>query len=205
MRNVIRKLRWGMFAGMVISGPALAQDIQAPSLRPRTTDRERPSDAGTTVKEDLKEAMLNAKVRLALLKGMTGADGLRVNVTVRRDVVYLGGEVRDRASEKLASEMALSVKGVSDVKSNIRLNPDTEQQDDFDALVNDGVLASEVRMGLLKEVGNDALDIHVETANGVVSLRGNVPNAASRYRAVEKVKEIPDVKRVEDLITITKR
>jgi len=202
MRKLIKKFQLALITGgLLMTGTAVAAETvnRYPSIKQRA------SEATRDVKENLKESLLNAKVRLALLKGMTGADGLRVNVKVINSAVYLSGEVGDRASEKLASEMALAVEGVSSVKSTIRLNINAPQQDDYEATVKDAILSSEVKMTLLQEVGDNALDINVEAASGVVSLRGTVPNTASRNRAVNRVKDLPGVVRVEDLLKTPKR
>jgi len=202
MRKLIKKFQLALITGgLLMTGTAVAAETvnRYPSIKQRA------SEATRDVKENLKESLLNAKVRLALLKGMTGADGLRVNVKVINSAVYLSGEVGDRASEKLASEMALAVEGVSSVKSTIRLNIHAPQQDDYEATVKDAILSSEVKMTLLQEVGDNALDINVEAASGVVSLRGTVPNTASRNRAVNRVKDLPGVVRVEDLLKTPKR
>jgi osmotically-inducible protein OsmY len=56
-----------------------------------------------------------------------------------------------------------------------------------------------------KFVGEDALkgsDINVDCDNHVVTLRGTVPTAAGRARAVEQAKEVEGVKRVVDKLTI---
>jgi len=201
MRSIHKSLTLSLVTGgMLWTGPVLAEDINTQ----RSSIQERASKATQAAKEDLKESMLNAKVRLALLKGMTGADGLRVKVTVRNSEVFLSGEVKDRASEKLAAEMAQSVSGVTSVKSTIRLNPNAPQQDNFEAEIRDSILASEVKMRLLEEVGDTAMNINVETANGVVSLRGTVPNRTAKKNAIKHVEEMNGVNRVEDLLTTAK-
>jgi len=201
MRSIHTRLLLGLATGtMLVTGPVLADDITTQ----RSSIRERASHATQVAKEDLKESMLNARVRLALLKGMSGADGLRVKVTVRKSVVYLSGEVKERASEKLASEMAQSVPGVTTVKSTIRLNPDAPQQDGFEAEIRDSILASEVKMRLLQEVGDNAMNINVEAASGVVSLRGTVPNKNVEKTAVKQVEDMGGVSRVEDLLSTSR-
>jgi len=126
--------------------------------------RDDAKDTGDEVKEDLKEAMINAKVRMALLKGLTGADGMRVKVTVKGQTVYLAGEVAERANEKMATEAAKSVEDVKDVKSSIKLNPKTAKEANTDSKVKDSVLASEAKMRLLQEVGDNAVKLKVTAA-----------------------------------------
>src|SRR4051812_43521319 len=61
-----------------------------------------------------KDALLNIKVRSALLKNLK-VDGLRVRVNATGDTVDLAGSVKDRATLKLAKEVAKSVEGVTTV------------------------------------------------------------------------------------------
>lgn len=158
-----------------------------------------------TAGENLDEAILSAKIRMALLKGLKGADGMRIEVTVKDSSVALAGEVNDRASMKLASEVAKSVEGVKQVKSTITLNPKSPKQDSFGAEINDATLVTEVRLVLMQELGADAFKIHVAAASGVVSLRGTLSTPLARDRAVSVVNALSAVKRVEDLIEVTKK
>jgi len=198
MRSILRTLWLGLATGgVLLSTPAFADTAKT---RSQSTFRDKTNRATQVAKEDVRESLLNAKVRIALLKGMTGADGLRVDITVRGTEVFLAGQVKDRASEKLAAEMARSVSGVTSVKSTIRLNPNALQQDNFEAEIQDSILASEVKMRLLEEVGDDAMNINVEAASGVVSLRGTMTNRAAANHLVDRVKDMHGVERVDDLI-----
>lgn len=152
--------------------------------------------------EDIKESILNSKIRLALLKTLKGGDSLRVSVTVKGSTAFLSGEVQDRASEKLAAEAAKSVEGSTQVKNTIKLNPAAKQQDNVEAAIKDAVLVSEVKLRLLQEVGDNAVGISVTATGGAVSLRGEVPNATVRTKAVDRVKDLPSVTRVEDLMSV---
>lgn len=168
---------------------------------PMTT---RPGEIEQTAGENLDEAILGAKIRMALLKNLKGADGMRIEVIVEGTTVTLAGQVNDRASMKLAGEVAKSVGGVKRVNSSLTLNPKSPKQDSFADQVKDATLVTEVRLALLQELGADAVNIHVAAASGVVSLRGNLPTALARDRAVAVVNAVSSVKRVENLLDVTK-
>lgn len=155
------------------------------------------------VKQDVNEALLNSRIQLKLLESLKGADALRVSVDMRGTTAHLSGEVENRASVALAAEAARSVQGVSSVKSQVSHNPKAPHQENFDTHVKDGMLMAQVRIRLLQEVGTSAVGIHITATDGVVSLRGEVPNSTTRAAAVDNVKAISDVKRVEDMLTVT--
>lgn len=182
-------------AGLLLSATSSAADGKTVSTQAKAAAKE--------AKEDIKEAMLNSKIRLALLKTLKGADSVRVGVTVKGSTAMLSGEVEDRASEKMASEAAKSVAGITAVKSSIKLNPKAPHQDNLEASIKDAVLVSEVRLRLLQEVGESAVGIHITASDGAVSLRGEMPNNTLREKAVLQVKTMPSVTRVEDLMTTT--
>ncbi len=184
-----------VMGGVLVAGQAGAYDTKLNPSKPSTKS----TGVVANAKEDLNEAMLNTKVRMKLLKSLKGADSLRVSVTVKGTTVMLSGEVEDRASEKVASEAAKSVDGVTNVRTFITHNPKAANQDPFEARVKDAMLAAEVRFALLQELGGDATNVHITATDGVVSMRGELANTEARDRAVDMVKEIAGVQRVEDL------
>lgn len=185
--------------GLLASGWALANETRpmAPRAKAKATE------GVNTVRENVKEAVLNSKIRMALFKSLKGADALRVEVTVRGTTAMLSGEVEDRASEKVAAEAAKAVEGITAVKSEITHNPKAANQENLETRLKDGMLANQVRLRLLEDLGATTVDIHVTATDGVVTLRGTTPNAAARERAVEKIKDMPEVKRVEDMMSTT--
>ncbi len=152
--------------------------------------------------QDVKEAMLHSKIRLALLKSLKGADALRVNVDVRGTTAVLSGEIEDRASEQIASEATKAVDGVTSVTSTITHNPKAPKQENMESRIKDAMLGTQVKMVLLQDVGPTAMGITVTATDGAVSLRGDLPTEAAHTSAVQKVKAMQDVKRVEDLISV---
>ena len=202
MRTSIRVLFTGVVAVSLLAF-SVASAADPKSKTNATKAKEKVTEAVKTVNEDINESILNTKIRMTLLKSLKGADALRVGVKVQGTSALLSGEVEDRASVKVASEAAKSIEGVTDVRSSITHNPKAPHQGDFEAKVKDAVLVAQVRLGLLQEVGKSAVGIHVTATDGVVSLRGELANQKDRYDAVEKVKAMSNVKRVEDLTTVT--
>jgi len=200
MRNVLRVLQAGFVAtSMLVVGTAYGADDKGGEAKPKG----KVANAIKEVNQDINEALLASKVRMSLLKSLKGADALRVVLSVQGTTATLSGEVEERASVKVASEAAKSVEGVTAVHSTITHNPKAPHQGDFEAKVKDSILAAEVRLSLLQEVGKAAVGLHITATDGVVSLRGEMPNNTTRNQAVEKVKGMSNVKRVEDLMTTT--
>lgn len=148
------------------------------------------------------EAMLNAAVRSALLKHLAGADGLRISVSVERTNVILSGEVKDRASMRLAGEVARSVKGVKAVSNRVKLSADSNQNDGLQARLKDAMLESDVKLHVLAAAKDAALHVDVEAADGVVSVRGVLASDAQKQTVLKAVKGTAGVREVKDLLRV---
>jgi len=148
----------------------------------------------------VQEALVNTQVKALLVKNLAGADGMRISVEVNGAVVTLTGTVNERASMKLADEVARSVEGVKTVSNKIALNAGAAQQDGLEARIKDTLLEGEVRVRMLREAGESALKVELEAADGVVSVRGTVPDAARKEVLLKTVRGTPGVREVIDLL-----
>ncbi|HBL29560.1 MAG TPA: hypothetical protein DD490_22225 [Acidobacteria bacterium] len=158
--------------------------------------------------ENVADASLGADVRLALIEKL-GFDALGITVDTAGSRVYLTGRVEKRATQELAEEVALSVPGVARVDSALSLKDGdgaetpvgqavagTEQE------VQDAALELRVGKNLLGEIGRHALHLEVESTDGVVSVRGRVPDAERKSLALRAAQGTPGVKKVIDLIEV---
>jgi osmotically-inducible protein OsmY len=68
--------------------------------------------------------------------------------------------------------------------------------------LSDADLETQVKSRLLGELGRFALEIEVEATDGVVSLRGWVPDAARERFALDTAQGVRGVERVIDLIRV---
>mgnify|MGYP006198154293 CR=1 FL=1 len=71
-----------------------------------------------------------------------------------------------------------------------------------EAEVQDAALELRVGKTLLGEIGRHALRLEVESTDGVVSLRGKVPDRQRKELALRAAHETPGVKKVIDLIEV---
>jgi osmotically-inducible protein OsmY len=147
-------------------------------------------------------ALTELKVRAALLEKL-GTDALGIKVTVVGDRVTLTGAVSKRSTEELAEEVARSVEGVMKVDNRLEVVASGGQAgDDVDAEASDSLLESRVKMALASEIGRHAWNVEVEATDGVVSLRGTVPDRQRREIAVKAAKNTKGVRKVVDLLKI---
>jgi hyperosmotically inducible protein len=73
---------------------------------------------------------------------------------------------------------------------------------DVDANINDAWITTKVKTNFLNEDALKGSDINVDSNNHVVTLKGTVPTAAGRARAVALAKSTKGVNRVIDALTI---
>ena len=135
-----------------------------------------------------------------------------LRVKVANGVATLSGDVAT-AAQKAEAERLAKVEGGTRVENTIQVDPN-----------EDKTVADRVKSGMSKTgekitdawittkvkwffVGEDALkgsDINVDTANGVVTLKGTVASAAGKARAEALAKDTDGVTRVVDQLTIKK-
>jgi hyperosmotically inducible protein len=158
--------------------------------------------------ENVEDASLSADIRLALIDKL-GFDALGVTVDTAGGKVYLTGRVEKRATQELAEEVALSVQGVTKVDNGLALKPNDRSETAVEQAVASSELevgdaALELRVGknLLGEIGRHALRLEVESTDGVVSVRGRVPDRQRKELALRAAEGTPSVKKVIDLIEV---
>lgn len=171
--------------------PPPASPAEEPGLRDRVAD-----------------AVLTEKVRAKLLSRL-GTDALGIEVTAAGERVRLSGDVAERSTQELAEEVARSVRGVRGVDNRITLELRRDRPGavgrvtaEAERELNDAALESRVKSKLLAELGRWALEIEVEVADGVVSLRGWSPDGARKRLALVTARDVRGVERVIDLIRI---
>ncbi len=172
------------------------------------TSRPSTPSAQESLAGDVANAMGVAKVHVALLDQL-GSDALSVRAEVQGNRATLRGEVKKRSTQELAEEVALSVEGIERVDNRLRLAQDAAGSDggriekvtrDTGDEVRDAALETRVKLKLLGELGRHALGIEVEATDGVVSLRGTVPDKERRSIALRTAQEATGVEKVLDLL-----
>jgi osmotically-inducible protein OsmY len=195
-RSLSKTLLTALFAGSLLS--ACASTTPGPA---------RGGWAGG--EENVEDASLGADVRLALIDKL-GFDALGIAVDTEGGHVFLTGRVEKRATQELAEEVALSVPGVTKVENSLELKGGGRPRETTadravthtESEVGDAALELRVGKNLLGEIGRHALHLEVESSEGVVSIRGKVPDRERKDLALKAAQSTPGVKKVIDLIQI---
>lgn len=158
--------------------------------------------------QDVSDARLETEVRLALLEKL-GEDGLGVTVEAASGRVSLIGAVDKRTTQELAEEVAKSVPGVQSVDNRLASREEQPLSTSVgravghaEREVNDAVLEMRVGRNLLGEIGRYALDLEVEATDGVVSLRGTLPDRERKSLALKVARGTSGVQKVVDLLQV---
>jgi osmotically-inducible protein OsmY len=143
------------------------------------------------------------QIQTALVEKL-GADAKTINVAFSDGKAVLSGKVTEDSTQEIAKEVALWVPGVTSVDNKIEAANER--------MVGSGKLIAEqkdlgtesgVKDVLRREAGKLAGALEVEACNGVVSVRGSVPDKASHDQVLGLASKVVDVTKVIDLLRIT--
>ena len=174
------------------------------------TERSRATDEGVQ-EQEVSDARLEDDIRLALLEKL-GRDGMGIKVDVDHGRTKLTGEVDKRSTQDLAEEVVKAVPGVRDVEDDVTNRdeaapgtPVARAVGHAERKVDDAVLEMRVGKNLLEEIGRYALDLEVEVSDGVVSLRGSLPDRERKSLALRAAEGTSGVRKVVDLLKVQAR
>ena len=153
-----------------------------------------------TASIEVSEALTSLTVQEQLIAKL-GSDALRISVSFSGETATLTGEVAKAPSQKLAEQVALSVKGVKKVDNKVTQKDPQGTVEASETAVNNLALELKVKGILLGEIGTNALKVEVEAADGVVSLRGKLDKPDTAKAALKKIGSTKGVKKVVNLLT----
>ena len=146
------------------------------------------------VTQDIRNNPMSREVRAELVEAF-GPDALDIVVGVDGKVAVLSGSVHERATQKLAEHVASAVDGILVVHNFLEL-------DSQPGLVATDLAARDKK--LKKKVSSElAGSISVDACDGVVLLRGQLPDSDHHDEAVRVTENLPDVRKVIDLLHVT--
>lgn len=159
--------------------------------------------------DEVTDAVRHLAVRTALL-GELGTDALGISIEVEGHEATLTGEVSQRSTQELAKEVAVAVEGIETVNNHLEVAPPEEPSEtpaadvvaEAEREVRDAILETRVKSRLLTEIGRYATQVEVEATDGVVSLRGHLPDDARRDLALETAESTSGVEEVVDLLRV---
>lgn len=116
-----------------------------------------------------------------------------LSIDVRYGRVTLEGDVASNESKLFAEDIARSQKGISEVRNNLKVNPDFASSSASRA---DSPLSNEVLTALRNDPALVTSTLIVQAKNGAVTLSGDAPNEFARTRAQEVARRVPGVESV---------
>jgi osmotically-inducible protein OsmY len=172
--------------------------------------------AGTQDIMKVADADLTKRVSAALERDKALADSDISVTSVNAGLVVLGGTAKTLSDHRRALEVAARVDGVDRVESQIE-SPDqladaeiwreggaggkgTERTDGSAA--RDMWITSEAKLRLMANPDTPALDINVDTFDGVVTLFGSVPTQQAKQQATNEVRKVGGVSSVKNELQV---
>lgn len=162
--------------------------------------------AASRVGQTLEEALLEAKVKVALLEHLK-KEGLKVEVEASGTTVTLEGVV-SRGYQSLAEEVARSVSGVTKVENRVRVaeapggGPVSRAARKVEQETADALVEAKIKAKLLEVMGVAAFQVEVEATEGVVSLSGTVKEKEQKALAEKTAKAVPGAVEVHNLLRV---
>jgi hyperosmotically inducible protein len=156
----------------------------------------------------------------------------QIDVTTQDHVVMLTGSVDTSVAKQRAVEIALNTKGIQSVVDNMTVREETaptsgtetpaptdmpvepdqstgakakEKATEAGDVMSDASITAAVKTQLLGDTKTPGLKIDVDTKNGVVTLSGEVANAAERTNAAKVAHDTKGVKKVVNKLIIAKK
>lgn len=158
------------------------------------------SRAGTTVGTEIDDTVVTAKVKAALLAD-PDIKSFDLKVETRKGAVQLSGFVNNQAQLDRAITVTRGVKGVRSVDNSIGLKGGTAT---VGGAVDDAIITTMVKSGLLAAPEVKSLDIGVATRKGAVQLSGFVDSQAQIDQAIAVAHRVAGVTSVGNEMRIKK-
>jgi len=204
-------------AGSLWIGPAIPPAAGAPAdTSPAVKSNPQKAVEDRSAGRVLSDVTLTAKVKNALIadKAVSASE---INVDTVNGIVHLRGNVDSKAEAQRAVALARKVEGVKGVKSHLQIVPnegphrtqmgkgngkDAASGRSVGRMLSDATITGKVKAALMQDKHVGAGTINVDTAKGVVHLKGRVPNKAEAQRAVMLARKVDGVKGVKSHLQI---
>lgn len=151
--------------------------------------------------EDLGETRrLENRIRQTLIDRL-GEDAKPIQVAINGKKAFLTGVVDERVTQELAKEVVLSFSEVAGVTNRIEARK-ARRLDQGQAFEEgtDAELEVRVRRAVSAALGAQSKALQIEVVDGVVSLRGILPDVERKVLALATAKDVEKVRDILDLI-----
>ena len=173
---------------------------------------------GATRKSDsfsaaTKDAWITGKIE-TLYTVNRHLNGFAIGTDVDKGMVHLTGLVESDIDRDLAVELAKSVEGVVEVKSDLTIEPKTARQvaaantakhdgdRSFGTWVDDATTTAAVKSKLIGNANTQGMKIDVDTRGDVVTLSGRVSSSEEKQLAEELARNTGDVSDVRNQLVV---
>jgi osmotically-inducible protein OsmY len=159
-----------------------------------------PTKEGTG--EYVDDAAVTAKVKAEILQAPS-LKSSEIKVETFKGVVQLSGFVGSQAEVSTAAEVARTVKGVTEVRNDVKIkSASNSTQEGAGEFVDNAAITAKVKAELFKDSSLKSAEISVETFKGVVQLSGFVGYQSEADTAAKLAAKVEGVKSVKNDIRI---
>ena len=154
------------------------------------------------IEQELSDSVITTKITAKFTKN-SNLNPLKISVSTENGIVKLSGHVKDKQAFVDALRLANATKGVKSVDTDsleIKLVNTTLTDTYITAKVEAAVLKAKV----LDDESIPLVGINAKTANGVVTLSGDVKNSTSINAILKRVNAIQGVKKIISELQVNK-
>jgi hyperosmotically inducible protein len=152
------------------------------------------SEAPALFQDGLVHATLRAKIAAIDVDAATS-----IGIAVHEGHVTLTGSVRGAKERAQLVQTAKSLKGVTTVDDELRVDPAMRGTADK---AGDFGLVAKVTAQLAAQTGINAINVQASASDGVVTLRGGVPSASIKSTMLSAARKTEGVRTVVDDIVV---
>jgi osmotically-inducible protein OsmY len=131
----------------------------------------------------------------------------KIDVSVEQGTAVLKGKVENQVDRELAERIALDIKGIDKVDNQLQIDPNVAAEPGAKANMaqrfEDATLTATVKSKLLWSSVTEALNIDVDSAEGVVTLKGRAQSPEAKEVAGNLASNTDGVVSVNNLISIS--
>lgn len=185
-KDAIQAAVMAAFLAMAAMGAAFAAGDQDAS----------PASGSTSVGAAVTDATITANIK-SKLHGTSSLDNADINVNTNNGVVTLSGSVPDEQAKSRAEQIARSVDGVSKVEGRLKVSGGGGESASGEGFVSDSWITTKVKSKIVADNADQGFKVNVKTDNGVVILKGILPNEQDVQHVKGLAEQVEGVKRVD--------
>jgi len=203
VKSTFQKLALASSVAFALAG--MGSTGMAAGTTPKTTDAQMKTQS---VSDQVSDARKEAQIWTTYATN-PHLHAFDLKVEVKGNTATLNGKVQSGAAKDLAEQIALGVDGIKQVDNRLLVDaayePPKRASTDrsFGDVVQDATITASIKSKLLWNAHTDALDIHVDTNRGQVTLTGAVASGTEKDLAGRIAKNTNDVIGVTNQLSVT--